>query len=222
MTAERIEFLRNRLLERDVLVEDVWEYLELNHQPMTGQIMQPLGNFIDTPHLANFWWLVDWWAPVQNKPLNLATPTIQGFCFHVNYLPGTEPTTFDMATRGFYQRALAWCAENNIDSQNTTESKEDRAKRINAERMREARGHRRVPDKKLKHDDILAANVRDLESQRELIKLEAKAVEDELSAQVKAHQDKMIERAAYRKFKKAEYKERIDAINLQIRNMTQK
>jgi hypothetical protein len=219
---DKLEHLRARLSERDVAVEEVWDYLILNHQPLPGMQMQHLAQFIESEHLSHFWWLVDWWAPVPDKPPALAMPTIQQFCFNVNFTPGTKPVTFSDAIVNFYNRGVAHLQSVGMDPQNTGESKEERKRRENAERMRNTRGHRRVPDKKIKHDDILAGQVRGLEAERDRLKAEKATVVDKLTDEVKEFQARMMERSEARKATEAEYKARIDSINAEIRNLTQK
>lgn len=219
-TTERVEFLRARLTERDVTIEEVWDYLILAQQPINGMQPQALMDFVNQYDITSFWQLVDWWDPVPDKPTALANPTIQQFCYYLNYTPGTKPVTFSAAMITFYERAVAHCATVNVDPANTGESEKARKKRLNAERMRETRGHRRVPDKKLKHDDILATQVRELEAQREALKSEMETVKANFTAEVKAHQDAMIHASEQRRASELDYKKRIADINTKIHSMT--
>jgi hypothetical protein len=218
----RIEYLRGRLQERDIAVEEVWDYLALAHQPMTGMQMQHLASFIDSPDLPHFWSLVDWWSPVPDKPATLSTPTIQAFCWHVNHAPGTEPVTFNKAMFQFYQRAVAYLQANDIDPQNPGETADERKRRRNRARMATVRGHRKVPDKVLKDDEALSAQVRGLEAQIDQLKLEAAEVDTNLKAEVIRFQEQMIAASNRRKGAAEEFKNRIEQLRTEILNLTNK
>jgi hypothetical protein len=220
--AERIEQLRERLLEPDVQVEDVWDYLALQHQPHQGMVMQNLADFVTKEDIANFFWLRNWWEPVLNKPNNLPTPTIMQFCWFINHTPGAPPVTFDMALKQFYERAVNHCKLNDIDPANPGETAEERRKRRNRERMAAVRGHRRVPDKELKGKEALELEVRALEAQCEQLKNAAKVEDEQLRHAVVEHQQAMMAASDKRKAVAADYKSRIEGIRGQILSLTQK
>ena len=220
--AQRIEFLRTRLTERDVTVEEVWDYIALNHQPPVGQQMQPLARFVTEADLPNFWWLHDWWAPVVDKPTTLPTPTIIQFCWYVNHTPGSPAVSFNDALAQWYNRAVAHCKMHDMDPTNPGETAEERKRRRNRERMAKVRGHRAVPEKDLKHDEALLAQVRGLEGQCELLKKEAAEIDAELKMRVLGHQQRMLEASEERKTKAAEFKLRIDTLRQEIRSLTTK
>lgn len=220
MSAERIEELRMRLGALDVTVAEVHEYLALNHQPLNGMVSQNYAEFFTERDLSTFLWLYGWWAPVRDKPQTLPTPSIIQWAWNVNHAPGAPPVTFDDAMQNFYKRALAYCEQANLDPNNPGESPEDRKRRINAERMRNTRAHKKIPDKKLKGDDTLLAQVRGLEAEVANLKAESKAVEEELTAHVKGHQSKMMEFVEQRKLKDAEYRDRINSLLEQIQQLT--
>jgi len=220
--AERIEQLRARLLEPDVQVEDVWDYCALQHQPHQGMVQQNLADFVTEQDIVNFHWLRNWWDPVPNKPSNLPTPTIMQFCWFINHTPGAPPVTFDGALKQFYERAVQHCQLNNIDPANPGETAEERRKRRNRERMAQVRGHRRVPDKVLKQDETLAAQVRSLEAQCDELKARAKVEDETLRHTVLEHQQAMMQASERRKTVAADFKMRIEGIREQIRGLTQK
>lgn len=220
--AERLEYLRTRITERDVVVEDVWDYLALNHAPHAGMQNQNLADFIKEQDLVSFWWLHDWWAPVQDKPATLPVPTIAQFCWNIAYAPGAEPITFDAALQQFYHRARAYCVANDMDPNNPGETAEERRKRRNRERMAAVRAHRRVPDKVVEHDEALAAQVRGLEQECEALKAEADRQDSYLKEQTKEHQRLMMESSAKRKEVAADFKARIENLRNEIRNLTTK
>lgn len=219
---ERIEFLRARLAERDVTVEEVWDYIALQHQPHAGMQMQPLARFITEQDVANFWMLHDWWAPVAEKPSTLQGPTIIQFCWYVNHTPGAPPVTFYDAMLQWHKRATDWCRTVDLDPNNPGESAEERRRRRNRERMAKVRQHRPVPEKALKHDEALLAQVRGLESECERLKHEAKATDEEYRQRVIGHQQRMLEASEDRKSKAAEFKLRIDTLRQEIRSLTNK
>jgi hypothetical protein len=220
--AERVEFLRNRLLERDVTVEEVWDYLILNHQPHQGMVSQNLADFVKKEDLAAFWWLHDWWEPVANKPQTLPTPTILQFCWYVNHTPGAPATTFDDALKQFYQRALSFCKANDLDEANPGETADERKRRRNRERMALVRGHRPVPEKRLKDNETLKAQVRGLEAQALQLKQDAKDADEHLRLQVLQHQTAMLDAAQRRKECAADYKQRIEALREEVHKLTAK
>jgi hypothetical protein len=186
-------------------------------------VQQNVADFVNPQDLVNFHWLHDWWDPVQNKPGNLPTPTIMQFCWFVNHAPGTQPITFDMALKQFYEKAVQHCKQNGIDPANTSESAEERRKRRNRERMAEVRGHLRVPDKILKQqDEALAAQVRAFEAQCEQLKAEAKAADERLRIAVTEFQTAMIEASTHRKTVASDFKSRIESIRNEIQKLMQK
>jgi hypothetical protein len=210
------------MLERDVTVEEVWDYICLNHQPNAGMAMQPLARFVSQADIGHFWGLHDWWAPVENKPPVLPTPLISQFCWYVNHAENAQPVTFMDAMVQFYNRCVAYCNAEGIDPANPGETADERRRRRNRERMAGVRGHRKVPDKVIKHDETLASTVRMLEAQCEELKAEAKAKDDELSDEVKVHQLLMIQASELRKRTKEDFKQRIEGLRAEIRNLTQK
>lgn len=216
-----LEILRHRLTQRDVTVAEVHQYIQFQHTPMNGQVQQFLADFVSQQDLDNFWGLHDWWAPVPDKPTTLPLPSIIQFCWYVNYMPGTEPIDFNKAMFQFYNRAVEWLKLHNIDPQNPGETPEERRKRRNRERMAQVRGHRKVPEKQLKHDEGLLAQVRGLEAQIELLKQESKAKEEEIHAQVLGHQQRMMEASDRKKRTVQEYKARIETLQAEIRGLTQ-
>lgn len=220
--AQRLEHLRTRLGERDVTVEEVWDFLILNHQPPSNMVMQPLASFVTQQDLANFWSLYDWWAPVEKKPTTLPTPSIHQFCWNVNHAPNTPPVTFNDAMHQTYNRCVAWLRENNIDIVNPGESADARRKRLNRERMAATRAHRKVPDKLLKGNEPLAQQVRELERQRDNLKLDAKSTDDLLGEEVKRHQDAMNDAARRRREAKADFKDRIENLSAEIAQLIAK
>lgn len=219
---DRLEYLRQRITERDVMVEDVWDYLALNHQPHAGMQNQNLADFIKAEDMLSFWWLHDWWEPVKEKPATLPTPTIAQFCWNISYAPGADPLTFDAALQQFYQRARAYCVANDMDPDNPGESAEERRKRRNRERMAAVRAHRRVPDKVVEHDEALAAQVRGLEQECDALKAEAERQDNYLKDLVKDHQRQMIETSTKRKEVAADFKTRIETLRNEIRTLTAK
>lgn len=218
----RIEYLRARLLEPDVDIQDVWDYCALQHQPNPGMEMQSLASFVDEQALANFHWLHSWWAPVPDKPTTLPTPTIMQFCWYINHSPGAAPVTFDMALQQFHARCIQHCKTQGVDPDNPTESADERRKRRNRERMAATRGHRRTPERLIKHDEALAAQVRGLESECDAIKLQAKDQDEQWREVVLGHQTAMVGASNKRKEVAAGYKQRIEALRAQIRNLTAK
>lgn len=220
--AQRLEHLRTRLGERDVTVEEVWDYLILNHQPPINMQMQQLASFVSQDDLGHFWWLYDWWAPVEKKPQNLPTPSIQQFCWSVNYIPGTEPITFNGALQAHYQKCIAYLQANNMDTVRPGESVDDRRRRLNRERMAATRAHRKVPDRVLKDNEPLSQQVRELERQREQLKEDAKDTDELLAAETKRHMTAMNDAAQRRRDAKADFKERIQNLSAEIAQLIAK
>jgi hypothetical protein len=219
---DQLEHLRARMGARDVTVEEVWDYIALNHQPAYGMVMQQLALFVTPQDLVNFWMFHDWWAPVPDKPQNLPTPSIIQFCWYVNHLPTAPAVTFHEAMMVESDKRIAYCNANNLNPQNPGESREDRAKRLNRERMAKTRSHRKTPEKLIKHDDVLLQTVRAMEAQCDDLKREAKAAEEAITEEVKLHQAAMNEAAQRRRDCVADYKSRIDALRQDIRNLTAK
>lgn len=220
--AQRLEHLRTRLGERDVTVEEVWDYLILNHQPPVNMVMQQLASFVTQEDLAHFWWLHDWWKDVPDKPNTLPTPSINQFCWSVNHTPGAPPVTFKDAMVQTYNRSVAWLRSNNLDIIAPGESKDARAKRLNRERMAATRAHRKVPDKLLKNNEALSVQVRELERQRDQLKEDAKDADDLLGQEVKRHQEAMNDAAQRRREAKADYKMRIENLSAEIAQLIAK
>lgn len=220
MSQERIEYLRERLVAPDVQLAEVHEYLALNHQPLQGMVSQDYATFITEQDLSTFRWLFNWWAPVEDKPTTLPTPSIMQWCWNVNHAPGAPPVTFDMSMRNFYDRAINYCQLKDLNPEEPGESKEDRTRRINAKRMRDTRAHKKVPDKKLKGDPALSAQVRGLEEQVRALKAESKAEEDRLHAEVLEHQALMNDASRRKRESIADYKARIGVLVEQISTLT--
>lgn len=219
--AQHNEFLRHRMDQRDVTVQEVRDFIALQHQPNVGMTMQPLEQFVTEKDLASFWWLHDWWAPVENKPNTLPTPSIIQFCWYVNHMPGAQPLTFDAAMQQFYSKAVAYCESAGMDPSAPGETAEDRRKRLNRERMAKVRGHLPVSAKKVKDEGTLA-QVRALEAQCEQLKNEAKAEDERLRIAVVGFQTAMVEASSERKGTAQRYKEQIENLRTEIRTLTAK
>ena len=220
---ERVNFLRARLLERDVTVEEVWDYIILQIPALNGVVQQNLADFVTEADLVAFWWLYDWWLPVQDKPTTLQQPTIVQFLWNVNHVPGAVPLTFNAACEQFYHRAVAYCqGPADIDVNNPGESKDERKDRRNRERMAKARGHKKVPKKKVEHDEILMGQVRGLEEQAEQLKQQMEEEDARLTEDVVGYQKRMQDAADERKASKADFKQRIDNIRAEIRSLIAK
>lgn len=217
-----IEQLRERLDQRDVTIEEIWRYLALAHMPISGMVMQDTAKFISAADIPNFWALHDWWEPVKDKPSTLPTPRIVQFCWYVNHADGQPPLTFMESMTQFYNRAQAHCAATGVDPTAINETAGERKKRLNRERMEAIRGHRRVPDKVLPDDPVLASQVRELEAECETIKVLAKHVDEYWSIEVKRHYDAMLVASGSRKQEAATHKESIENLRTKIRTLTAK
>jgi len=218
----RLGRLKDRLLQRDVTVEEVWEYITIQHQPHAGQTPQSPASFVTQEDLVHFWSLHDWWEPVKDKPTNAPTPLISQFCWYVNTPSNTTPVTFMDAMMQFYNRALAWCEANELDPINPGETAAQRKRRLNRERMAKVREHRATPKKALEGDSELAAQVKALEDQCSDLKVEAKLAEEWAKGEVLRHQEAMIEAAAKRKEIAADFKTRIEKLRTEIRTLIAK
>jgi len=217
-----LEVLRHRLTERDVTIQEIHRYLELNHQPHQGMVSQLYHTFVTPQDIPQFWWLFDWWDPVRDKPIALPSPTIIQFCWYVNHTPGAPAVTFNEAMQQFYQRCVAHCKLHDLDPANPGESAEERKRRRNRERMAKVRGHRSVPQKAIKHDETLAAQVRGLEAQCDLLKNEAKAIDEQLRLEVLGHQTAMMDASQRRKTTAQDFKDRIEVIRAEINSLIAK
>lgn len=217
-----VERLRRRMGEREVTVEDVWDFIILQHQPGPGMVMQNLADFVTQQDISNFWWVYDWWAPVENKPQNLPTPAIIQFCWFVNHAADMPAVTFNDALQQFYSKAVAHCQNANIDPANPGESADERRKRRNRERMAKVRGARQVPDKVLAGDVNLATQVRALEEQIEGLKSESKVADEWHATEVKRHQAAMIEASQSRKATAAAFQIQVEKLRTEIHNLTAK
>ena len=218
----RLGRLKDRLLQRDVTVEEVWEYITIQHQPHAGQTPQSPASFVTQEDLVHFWSLHDWWEPVKDKPTNAPTPLISQFCWYVNTPSNTTPVTFMDAMMQFYNRALAWCQANDLDPAYPGETVAEKRKRLNRERMAKVRGHRPTPRKVLEADPELAAQVKELEEQCSALKVEAKLAEEWAKGEVLRHQEAMIEAAAKRKEIVMDFKTRIEKLRTEIRTLIAK
>jgi hypothetical protein len=217
-----LEVLRHRLTERDVTIQEVHAYIQLQHRPVQGQAQQFLADFVTAQDLVSFWQLYDWWAPVPDKPATLPVPSIIHFCWNVNYTPSTVPVTFMAAMHQWYGRAVAWLKQVDRDVVNPGESAEERTRRRNRERMAKVRGHRPVNKKSIAHDEVLSAQVRDLEAQCEMLKQTAAEDDTRLKEDVLGYQKRMIDASEERKRVASEHKERIEKLRTEIRSLITK
>jgi hypothetical protein len=220
--AAEVERLRARLLERDVTIEEVWEYLLLQHQPNAGMVMQAPANFIEAQDLSHFWSLYDWWAPVEGKPANLPIPTIMQFCWNINHMPDVKPMTFMDTLWQFYHKGVAHCTTHDLDPANPGESKEARRKRKNREQMALARASRKVPEKLLQGDSELALAVRSLEAKYDTLKAQARDADAAAAADVKVHYEAMMVASDSRKAVAAAFKASLEEVRNEILSLTAK
>lgn len=217
-----VEKLRERLTERDVVVEEVWDYIALQHKPSPGMEQQVIADFVTQQDIQNFWWVHDWWAPVPDKPNTLPTPAIIQFCWFVNHKVGTPSVSFNQALQQFYERAVAHCQANKIDTVQPGESAEERRKRRNRERMARVRRGIAVPEKALEGNVVLSAQVRSMEDQIKALKDESKVADQWHAEQVKVHQMAMIEASSHRKATAQDFKTRIEQLRTEIANLIAK
>ncbi len=219
---DRRAVLEERLKLPDVTIDEVREFIMLAHPPLQGQVPQLLTQYVTEQDLAHFWTLRAWWEPVHEKPMVLPTPEIRQFCWHINHSPENEPITFGIAMYQWWQRAHKFCVDTNLDPQNPGESPADRKRRLNRERMALARGHKTVSSKALAANPELAAQVRGLETQAEMLKQQMDGEYARLSEDVKGHQARMQAAADERKAMEVDFKQRIDNIRAEIRTLIAK
>lgn len=218
-----LEVLRHRMGERDVTLAEVHRYLFLNHAPNVGQIQQPFHLFITDADLVSFWQLVDWWAPTPDKPATLPVPSIVHFAWNINHAPNIEPVTFMDAMRLWYNRAVQWLQSVDRDVANPGESKEDRERRRNRERMAKTRSHRSPGKKVLKQQDPqVQAQVAELEGYVTQLKQDAEDTDALLLEETKRHQAAMEDAAKRRKEAAQDFKERIQKLRTEINSLIAK
>jgi hypothetical protein len=220
---QRVDELRERLHCTDITHLEVQEYIYLAHDPIPGQVQQPIEGFISAQDIINFHWLHQWWLPYSTKPAHLPTPTIAQFCWFVNYIEGEHPITFNAALQLFHSRAVSYCIANDIDPDNPGEDADGRKVRRNRVRMEKVRAGRKVPAKaKRGLPPEVAAELSQLETQLEALKSEAKLQDDMLRAEVVSHQTAMLASSENRKTAASFYKNKIDNIRADIHKITAK
>lgn len=204
-----------RLTERDVTVEEVrqWirqEFIDKEH-PYGNLMSQDPDEFITEQSLANFWWLFDWWACAPKRPGNLGDPLIQTFCWNIQYGEQHVPLTFDQCCAQYYQKCVAYCKLEGLDPANLSETKEERRRRLNRERMRRQRGGEAPVSK----DTPNSSPNPELDYARgEMARLqeEAKQADAEFADRVRYHYNEMTKLSADRKHAKDYYRSEIDKV----------
>lgn len=210
----QLERLKGRIMLRDVTLDEVWDYIRLNHAP----IQQEPEAFITAQDLANFWLMHDWWEPVPDKPAKLPTPEIRHLCWFIN----RPPMTFNDAMMEFSAKCVEHCEQAGLNPANPGETAAERRKRKNRERMAKVRGNLPVPEKVIKHDPVLAARVREIEEEIQRVKVAGEAQAEVANEETKRLLEAMHAASAHRKAIEADYKGRIAELRTEILNLTAK
>lgn len=216
---ERLEFLRLKLDDGIITVDELREFCTLNFPPREGMRVMSVQEFIPDDTLVAFEWLSNWWI-LPEYPTHLPKPNLLAFLWAI-YVPLDNPGTA-VTTKfiEFINRGRAYCEANGLNPDQPTTDPEALRKERNRTRMARARAARKVPDKELP-DPTIKRQVRELEAQILRLKEQAKAVDIVHRDKVLEHQQLMIQAATDRKTAAQEHRDAIDALRNQISNLTQ-
>lgn len=214
--------LRDKINELTCTVDELREYCALAFPQRPGMWLQEADYFIQPDSLVAFMWLHDWWK-IDNPPKQLTLNLLSMlWAIYVPYAEGgVMHVTLNDKVLEFYNRAKAYCEAEGLDPSNAQEDPEERRKRKQRERMARLREARKVPDKDMP-DDSVRAQVRALEAQIEQVKLNAKEADEQHRQEVLRHQQAMIEAADVRKSVAQGYKEEVDKLRSDIKQLTAK
>lgn len=219
MTDRLIE-LRERIEAVTCTADEVREYCWLAFEPRPGMFLQPYNEFVLDDSVDAFRWIKNWWK-LPEYPRNLPEPNLLAFLWAI-YTPTQDiRITLNDKLMEFYYKGRQYCELNGMNPDQPYEDPEETRRRRNRERMKEVRGHRKIPDKDIT-DDSLRAQVRELEAQIEAVKATAAAIDEMHRKEVIEHQTAMIQASAARKEAAQEHKISIDALRNEIKNLTAK
>lgn len=140
---ERHSYLAQRLSDVTLQPIEYREYCYLealrNGSIDSGLVLAPLNEFVTDAMLLQYWSAIDWWP--KDLPAH-PCPTLQEFALHACHLPERKPLNLGelLAARG--QRCAAALLEAKRSVVNPNESKAERAKRLNRERVSRSRGRK--------------------------------------------------------------------------------
>lgn len=220
---DRMLALREKVTVADCTVEELREYCTLAFPPRPGMWLQEVDKFILPDSMQAYNWLRDWWRldnPPKQYELNLLSMLWAIYVPENQAGPPVGVTLNDKVLQ-FYNRAKAYCDINGLDPSNAQEDPEVRRKRLNRERMAKTREARRVPDKSIA-DDTVRAQVRELEAQIEQVKQNAKEADEQHRQEVVRYQQLMIEAAETRKAVAQSYKDEVERLRSDIKQLTAK
>lgn len=217
--SERLEFLRLKLDDGIITIEELREFCTLNFPPREGMRVMDVQEFIPDDTLVAFDWLCNWWI-LPEYPTHLPKPNLLAFLWGI-YVPLDNPGTA-VTTKfiEFINRGRAYCEANGLNPDQPTADPEALRKERNRTRMARARAARKVPDRELP-DPTLKAKVRELEAQIQRLKELAKLDDVRCRDNVVSYQQLMMDAANKRKAVAQQYREAIEAVRNQISNLTQ-
>lgn len=217
--SERLELLRLKLDDGIITVEELREFCALNFPAREGMTKIPVEFFIPDDTLVAFDWLCKWWV-LPEYPRELPKPNLLAFLWNI-YVP-LDAMGGPITDRfiDFVQRGRAYCEANGLNPDQPTPDPEALRKERNRTRMARARAARKIPDRELR-DPTIKRQVRELEAQIQRLKELAKLDDIRCRDAVIEHQRLMVEAATERKAMAQHYRDTIEALRIQISNLTQ-
>jgi hypothetical protein len=217
--SERLEFLRLKLDDGIITVEELREFCFLNFPPREGMHIMPIEHFIPDDTIVAFDWLCNWWI-LPEYPKHLPKPSLLAFLWAI-YIPlDTQGVPITTKFMEFVAKGRAYCEANGLNPDQPMSNDDTLRKARNRTRMARARAARKVPDRELP-DPAIKGKVRLLEANIQKIKEQAKAEDIRCRDNVVKYQQLMVEAATERKAVAQQHRDAIDAVRIQITNLTQ-
>jgi hypothetical protein len=217
----RHHYLEQRLTDVTLTVLEFQEYCWLEaHRSgalLNGLVLPDLNLYVTDAMLLQYWQAMDWWPrDLDRHP----APTLREFAMLCPHLPDATPLTLLAMLEARAATVVTVLQSLKRNVANPNESKEQRAKRLNRERVSRARGRKdagSVPVPQGGADVAVAGPVpivvdNAAAAARAEVRAAAKLELEQVDAWVKAAHAEMLARAAVRRERRAYWDEQLAAL----------